>query len=95
MHEGLLIEPSDHVKVCLRYSFNIFHFFYNILCPNDDSDFNVCLLAFTLGFLRLLGKNRKKPLQDIDNMWYTTDKYENVGYHADEWRDDYANRRLK
>lgn len=55
-----------------------------MLCQNDDSDFNVCLSAFTLGFLHLLGKSRKKSLQDTDNMWYTTDKYENVGYHADD-----------
>lgn len=95
MHESLLIEPSDHVKVCLRCSFNIFHYFYNILCQNDDRDFNLHLPAFMLGFLHLLGKNRKKSLQDIDNMWYTTGRYENVGYYADDWRDNYANRRLK
>ena len=95
MHGGVFAEPSDRVKVCLRYLNNVLQYFYKMLCQNDDSDFNVCLSAFTLGFLHLLGKNRKKSLQDTDNMWYTTNKYENVGYHADEWRDDYANRCLK
>ena len=76
MHESVFAEPSDHVKVCLRCLINILQCFYKMLCQNDDRDFNVHLPAFMLGFLHLLSKNRKKSLQDIDNMWYT---YGNCG----------------